>query len=450
MKTKIFFLLALLLSAWGVHATTDDTISVFRARFDHKLLWVQFEGYCNVTIVPDTVEYLEFVDPVRGVLDYKRIRTSYSGRKNDNLTLSADPGVGAMRLHLIMHGLNHVYVKEYANVTMAVPDSVSRIIMMTKDYSQLTIVPNGGEVDTLRVQSIDLCSKHYSNISMNVPCVADNAKFTATEYSKIHVAYCGGENMIASEDMFSKVTVDHYNVFHTEMTGPYFGDVSQPTHRIRHDDFRIDYLWGFTNWGTTPWNAFSTMYDDYDISTTFSSYQLEATYFPYINQTFSVGIGLGYESDVYKFRNGKVSLACSDVDGTVVGTFVSTQDDSHVWRSRLVARYVTMPITLQFSPDRQHPSFFLGLTLVPGLNFNNRKTGLTQVGENIQETIITHDPIGMAGFMQSFKFDVRLSLAWTRYLYGFVQLPTMPLFDGMDKKIYPVKLGFVISLGNRY
>ena len=49
--------------------------------------------------------------------------------------------------------------------------------------------------------------------------------------------------------------------------------------------------------------------------------------------------------------------------------------------------------------------------------------------------------------MNPFRLDARLSIGMPN-LYAYLQLPTVPMNMGMDKDVYPIKLGIAISLGD--
>ena len=43
--------------------------------------------------------------------------------------------------------------------------------------------------------------------------------------------------------------------------------------------------------------------------------------------------------------------------------------------------------------------------------------------------------------------DARLSIGW-QHLYAFLQVAMLPVNTGMDKEVYPIKLGVALSLGD--
>ena len=49
--------------------------------------------------------------------------------------------------------------------------------------------------------------------------------------------------------------------------------------------------------------------------------------------------------------------------------------------------------------------------------------------------------------MNPFRLDARLSIGMPN-LYAYLQLPTVPMNMGMDRDVYPIKLGIAISLGD--
>jgi hypothetical protein len=49
--------------------------------------------------------------------------------------------------------------------------------------------------------------------------------------------------------------------------------------------------------------------------------------------------------------------------------------------------------------------------------------------------------------MNPFRMDARLSIGWQN-LYAFLQVAMLPVNTGMDKEVYPIKLGVALSLGD--
>ncbi len=210
----------------------------------------------------------------------------------------------------------------------------------------------------------------------------------------------------------------------------------------------FDFHWGFNNWGDQWYNGLMKMEGAYNLRTSFSSYQLSENYAVVMTDHIKLSLGIGYESDVYKFTNNYVTmdattgaLAAQDQAGVdaVSGLAGTNLGD---WSSRFVTRYVTMPIEFEYRDKGVLKSFRLALGVIPGLSFSSSHTGLKHElerrGRNYQEV-----DEGVSKFVNPYKLDVRLT--FKRKSFGmFLQVPTMPVFIDTDTKVYPIKIGFML------
>ena len=157
----------------------------------------------------------------------------------------------------------------------------------------------------------------------------------------------------------------------------------------------FDFHWGFNNWGDQWYNGLMKMEGAYNLRTSFSSYQLSENYAVVMTNHIKLSLGIGYESDVYKFTNNYVTmdattgaLAAQDQAGVdaVSGLAGTNLGD---WSSRFVTRYVTMPIEFEYRDKGVLKSFRLALGVIPGLSFSSSHTGLKHElerrGRNYQE-----------------------------------------------------------------
>ena len=453
MKTRIISLVALMLMVFNAKAgDIDDTLKVFRINFYQKVESVKLSGYCKVEIVNDSVEYLEYSNPNKSGTP-KGLEYGIGGKYGRQLRIETIPGVDRLRLHLVLDASTDIHTEDYAQVDVLCPSNIVKLSVSAEDYSKVTINTERG-VDTLRARRIKLAAEDYASVSMGVPCAMDDIALKAQDYAKVNVIYCRGENLKSYEQDRGKVDVESFHVTNTEFSALIEDEEVESPSVIRQlaedrkeraqwhsDDFRFDFLWGFLNWGDKPYNGLSRMDGSYALNTTFSSYQLEAVYYPFVNDTWHLGIGLGYASDVFKFVDPWVSLG---TDPTGKTTFVSSIPVEGDATTRLVARYVTLPLMVRWEPSRSS-EFFIGLAAIPGLNFNNFHTGLKHRVVYLEGTDKRREPASRV--MNPFRLDARLSIGKPN-LYAYLQLPTVPMNMGMDKDVYPIKLGIAISLGD--
>ena len=214
------------------------------------------------------------------------------------------------------------------------------------------------------------------------------------------------------------------------------------------DRNNFDFHWGFNNWGDQWYNGLMKMEGPYNLRTSFSSYQLSENYAIVMTPHTKLSIGIGYESDVYKFTDNYVSM-------DVTNGALMTQDQAGVdavsnvagsnlgnWSTRLVTRYVTMPIEFEYRDKGVLRNFRISLGVIPGLSFSSKNTGLKheleQRGRNYQDS-----QSGVSRFINPYKLDVRLTFK-RKGLGMFLQVPTLPVFIDTATKVYPIKIGFML------
>ena len=112
------------------------------------------------------------------------------------------------------------------------------------------------------------------------------------------------------------------------------------------------------------------------------------------------------------------------------------------WSTRLVTRYVTMPIEFEYRDKGVLRNFRISLGVIPGLSFSSKNTGLKheleQRGRNYQDS-----QSGVSRFINPYKLDVRLTFK-RKGLGMFLQVPTLPVFIDTATKVYPIKIGFML------
>jgi hypothetical protein len=289
----------------------------------------------------------------------------------------------------------------------------------------------------------------YSKVRIESPCVADRMDFVASDYAIVNAGYCKCTTMNYTISDFAKVDVRKPNaaVTNTNYTSE---DEEIKTSRTDKeseskyywDDFSLNFGWAFTNWGSQPYNGLSKMGGAYSLGTTFSSYQLEGVYYPWCVSHWRFGIGLGYESDVYHFTTPYVSVV-PNAQQAFSYTFEGSDRQDANWTSRLVTRYITLPITLRWDPVGD---FYVGLSVIPGINYSSDNTGLKHKGEFLYNGQI-RDRQPVSNVMNPFKVDARLTLTYSHFSV-FAQIAALPVFNEMDRKVYPIKVGFMINISD--
>lgn len=213
------------------------------------------------------------------------------------------------------------------------------------------------------------------------------------------------------------------------------------------------FLWGFHNWGNNMFNGLTGADGAYDLRTSFSSYQLELMANILFSKNWQLGVGVGYESDCYKFRHGYVAYDQMPDPMLQLGNsgMITAREgltgnlaDPNVWSTRLVARYINFPIRLGWNSGRGN--IHIGFSVIPGFNYDSKHTGLKHRVE-IDGYKYQNTDHNAENLLAAFKCDLRLDIR--KGLFGiFVQIPTLPVnapnASVAGGQLYPFKIGFFI------
>lgn len=461
-------LLAMMLTAFTAMAKDeDDTIKIYRVTMAGNVPKVSISGYANVSIVGDTISYLTAEG---GLLDSgKDKKPEFSYNSQEGLTISATPGAKPLVVHLKQEGNWEIFTEDYATVTVSQASGMSVLKINTSDYSQVSVMPSSDK-DTLRVNTIGLRAEDFSKLNVVVPCAGDILRMKSEDYAMLHVSYFRGSTLFEAVSDFAKLTIDSYDgVLNYEYSDaeefaeqvrtkvdrkvdklripnlphlPSVGSKGESSKKSTNKPgFHLSFAWAFNNWGDAPFNGLNGMSGTYSLGTTFSSYQLALIYTPLNVKHWVIGIGVGYESDIYRF-SGDTYTSVIPTDNPDVSTFGYKVLGNGTWSSRLVARYVTLPISFMYKPTKK---FGIGLAAIPGLNYTSSNTGLKHKGKSFFDNSKMSDVENVSRVMNPYKLDARLTLAFGN-IGVFVQVPTMPVLKNMDREVYPIKFGFILGL----
>ena len=382
-------------------------------------------GKAMLIAVPDTVQYLKaYTFDVQDIYD---MLTRFSLK--DGKLIISDPNLSLYILHytgetigLIASGSrSHVCVESIDEVVNSIDSAFSTFVEVSSETGSSFLMKSmirimkmpGKDLQSIAYgfktgmeagsRSVSVTNNEFPQPSSEV--IEDNQTFSPSDYQ-----ISEDLNISPSENLSKKEA---------------YGNPCQ-----------LDFLWGFNNWGGSPFTGLMGMSDaGYSLRTSFSSYQLEGYYNLILTRHFNFGLGLGYESDIYKFSNDYVDYradAFTAIDTLAAGGYYST---------RFVTRYVQLPVHIGWRvKESSHEGFRIELAAIPALGWCGKHTGLKhefhQDGTNLQ------DQRNLTDAVNPFKLDVRLKLKFSG-IGVFLQVATMPLFlDGT--KIYPIKLGFFI------
>lgn len=210
------------------------------------------------------------------------------------------------------------------------------------------------------------------------------------------------------------------------------------------------FLWGFNNWGSNWYNGLSKMDGAYELRTSFSSWQLELTYAVIMTRHFYLDLGVGYESDIYKFtqplididQNGFLQDRFATILNSNYNSYTTNNQEfanTHLedWSSRIVTRYISLPIDFVF---RFNNEFKIGFAAIPALAFSSSHTGLKH--EMDTKELEYQDVENISKYITPYKLDLRFTLRYEHFGI-FAQVATTSLFT--DKDVFPFKIGFIIK-----
>ncbi len=430
----------LCLLAFSVAAQLPST---FRQTLNKSVNWVSVEDETNVTVIPDTADYV-LITP-------------------KSIPPEADPGrivkVGGLKMyfadaamffdievHLSTSSLT-LQTEDMGNLTLKIGDRYPKnLTLKAEDASSINIK---SKADTLKFASIEAKASDEARINIEPFVNTRYLDFYSEDLATInhngHYAKSGSEYFM-DDNTASKRYTEYVDGLDTQ-NGDNPAKSTKKTRKY-HYDFSdrsgLVFLWGFNNWGENIGTGLAGTTDGYELTTTFSSYQLEAVYDFIKTPHFATSIGVGYESDVYHFAAPKVELTTTGS----VGTFTEVVPTSPDYRgsTRLVTRYVTLPVAIATSFD----GFTIELTAVPGLGYGSNATGLKTKSKTGSHTVKNTDHSDNR-YRNPYKFDVRLSLGWHKIGF-FIQSSLLPVFVAdagadhhMDREVYPVKFGLQLG-----
>lgn len=189
---------------------------------------------------------------------------------------------------------------------------------------------------------------------------------------------------------------------------------------------------GLHNWGNSIFSGLVGSDDPgYDIRTSLSSYQISWHLSLLTLPCFEMGMGFGYRSDVYKFRQPHVEY---------VGNAFTTATPDDGWKTKFTNRSLQLPIHIAFCGANNRFTLYA----IPALAYCGRHTGLKhsyQSGSPSGSQAYT-DRTNLKSSLNPFQLDFRLEYRH-HGLGAFVQMSTQPIFKE-GPKIYPMQVGFTL------
>ena len=379
---------------------------------DRTITRLQATGKSRVTLVYDTVNYIS----VNCDSKEWKFRNDFIIVKGTTLLIDDADGVAVYEVHLKRNDLQFVNRTQQAEIIYGKPGD--------EDYQF--------QADTMIVNSFtDTPLETTDNMALHQSI--EDARRRLNEAK---------EQMKKSkeEDTEETEVAEDESEYWDEDWDYYFEDRFSPS-----------FLWAFTNWGNQWYNGLSKLDGAYNLKTSFSSWQLEAQYAVIMTRHFKFLLGVGYESDIYKFSNplveidanGNIRNAIDALPNQSYSDFIAINQhfdgtDLNDWSSQLVTRYISLPVTLGFRTN----NYEMGITALPALPINTRHCGLKHELDtrNIEHQSVTD----ISNSLAPYKIDLRIDMRF-QHIGLFLQVATSPLFQSSNQDLYPIKFGFIIK-----
>ncbi|HBN06064.1 MAG TPA: hypothetical protein DD434_09820 [Bacteroidales bacterium] len=191
---------------------------------------------------------------------------------------------------------------------------------------------------------------------------------------------------------------------------------------------------GWSNRVSSIDNLFASPKGQYSLSYS-DSWSLGFRYEYKFNKRWSISTGLGYESNIFRFEN---NLMLTDINGSKRIDFDTTSLETE---SRLVARYVTLPLFVKF---KVHKSFNVHVGAIAGVNFRTSSTGFKRDYEIPNAEVEERWGTKYDNF-KPLKLDVQAGFGWGSVNF-YAKYSVISMFkDNKEVAAYPFSVG--VSLG---
>ncbi|MBO4740422.1 MAG: hypothetical protein J5605_02130 [Bacteroidales bacterium] len=440
---KTVILSVLVLATMNIMAQNSSTI---RQNLQNKVHNVYVGNNFNAFITFDNNSYVEFQSLTQN--DVKKIKdNNMITIKNDTLFLGYDSCKtcsGTVYIHLDSTNRNtNIFLSNNAQGYFNNLCN-SNIRIEAKDYSQVAMSKLLG--DTLWCKRLYVHTSDHAYTIFQTPLVGDSIELIANDNSRISASTIDCNYLYYYEIYRDKNIAINSNkkIKHKKHVckdkDSWYDEDSRYDEYDDDEDFlehhiNFDFAWGFHNWTNNPFNGLYSLDDAYELRTTPSSFQLALSYrCPIVRKRLHFQAGLGYESDVYKFRNQYITITDNtpkhlDMNGT--------QPIAGQCATKLVTRYVTFPIGLFFSKNKLRAS----ITMIPGISYTNSHTGLKyNIKNNDDKHYMKENP---KNFINPYKLDLRFAVGYKLFKF-FIQPSLLPVFINTDQKVYPIKIGIII------
>ncbi|NCC19390.1 MAG: PorT family protein, partial [Bacteroidia bacterium] len=200
--------------------------------------------------------------------------------------------------------------------------------------------------------------------------------------------------------------------------------------------FQLAYgILGWSNRVSSIDNLFASPKGQYSLSYS-DSWSLGFRYHYKLSKRWSISTGLGYESNIFRFEN---NVMLTDINGDKRIDFDLSPIETE---SKLVARYVTVPLFVMF---KVHKSFNVHVGAIAGVNFRTSSTGFKRDYEIPNAEVEERWGKKYDNF-KPLKLDVQAGFGWNSVNF-YAKYSLIPLFkDNKEIELYPYSVGVSFGL----
>ena len=205
------------------------------------------------------------------------------------------------------------------------------------------------------------------------------------------------------------------------------------------EDIGFQFGYGILGWSNRVSNIDNLFYSpkgQYTLAYS-DSWSLGFRYEYEINRRWTISTGIGYESNIFRFEN---NVKLTDINGEKrIGFETDAKIDAE---SKLVARYVTIPLFVKF---RVVNNFNVHIGAIAGINFRTSSTGFKR-DYNISNAEVEERWGTKYDNFKPVKLDIQAGFGW-RITNFYLKYSLTPLFkDNKETEVYPFSVGVSFGL----
>lgn len=311
----------------------------------------------------------------------------------------------------------------------------------------------------VKLETLNIDAKEYSRVRFNILDISTIANINAKRGAIID--FNGGyiKEIVMEEESDTSLTGDFFDekyknglvttITHSsptknivlEQLENWKDKMEEKQNNNEGVDFKMNFGYGCLGWTSGVSNIddlFENPMGVYDLKTTSgSSWTLGFKLVIPMSKRFDFLIGLGYESDIFRFRNN-VNL----VEINSQKQIGYENDPTIEAESKLVARYITLPIFVDWN---FYKKLSINVGVIGGLNFNSSSTGFKRDYEIGVSEIEDRWGAKYNNF-KPVKLDAQVGIKFNK-VNLYLRHSFTPLFkDVKEMVVYPYSVGITLGL----